>query len=169
LEAILASLPEKVVAVDSGVGDVNESDVLTAKVGNAYIFAFEAKIPGSVIKLAEAEKVRVKRFEIIYELINEIEAILKKGRVEIVGKAQILASFPFNNKKVAGSKVLEGKITKGDTLVLVRADKEIGKARATSLKKQKSEVGIVGQGEEFGVIMEPQLDFEVGDVLVSTR
>ncbi len=169
LEAIIASLPAKVVVVDSGIGDVNESDVLTAKVGNAYIFAFEAKIPASVIKLAEAEKIRLKRFEIIYELIQEVEEILKGGKVEILGRAQILASFPFNNKKVAGSKVLEGKITKGDTLILVRQDKEIGKARAHSIRKGKQEVGVVGQGEEFGVIIEPQLDFNVNDVLVSTR
>jgi translation initiation factor IF-2 len=80
-----------------------------------------------------------------------------------------MASFPFNNKKVAGSKVLDGRITKGDTLILQRADKDIGKVKATSIKKQKIEVPSVGQSEEFGVIIEPQLDFQVGDVLVSVR
>jgi translation initiation factor IF-2 len=94
---------------------------------------------------------------------------LKSGRTEIVGRAQVLASFPFNNKKVAGCKVLDGRITKGDSLVLTRDAKEIGKAKAVSLKKQKLEVASVGQSEEFGVITEPQLDFEVGDVLLSVR
>ena len=61
LEAIIASLPAKTVVVDSGVGDVNESDILNAKVGNAYVFAFEAKIPASIIKLAASEGVRVKK------------------------------------------------------------------------------------------------------------
>ena len=75
LEAIVASLPPKVVVVESGIGDVLGSDVLTAKVGNAHIFAFETKIPNSVAKLAEADGVRVKRFDIIYELIAEIEEI----------------------------------------------------------------------------------------------
>ena len=80
-----------------------------------------------------------------------------------------MATFPFNNKKVAGCKVTEGKISKGDKLILVRDEKEIGKAKATSIKKQKTEVAQVGQGEEFGVILDPQLDFLAGDVLVSSR
>ena len=130
---------------------------------------FESKIPNDVAKLAEAEKVKVERFEIIYELLQRLEEILKSGRVEIVGRAQVLASFPFDNKKVAGCKMLDGRIAKGDSLVLTRDAKEIGKSKAISLKKQKLEVASVGPSEEFGVITEPQLDFAIGDVLVSVR
>jgi len=169
LEAIIASLPPKVVVVDSGVGDITSSDVLNAKTGNAYIFAFESKIPNEIAKLAEAEKIKVERFEIIYELLQRLEEILKSGRVEILGHAQVMASFPFNNKKVAGCKVLDGRITKGDTLSLTRAGKEVGRGKAVSVKKQKVEVPSVGQSEEFGVIIEPQLDFTIGDVIVSER
>jgi translation initiation factor IF-2 len=169
LEAIIASLPPKIVVVDSGVGDINSSDVINAKTGNAYIFAFESKIPNDIAKLAEAEGVKVQRFEIIYELLQKLEEILKSGRTEIVGRAQVLAIFPFNDKKVAGCKVIEGRITKGDILVLQKAGKEVGKAKAVSVKKQKLEVSSVGQSEEFGVITEPQLDFQVGDVLSSVK
>ncbi len=167
LEAIIAALPPKVVAVDSGVGEITTSDVLNAKTGNAYIFSFESKIPSEVIKLAEAEKIKVAKFDIIYELLQAIEEILKGGKVQVLGKAEILASFPFNDKKVAGSRVTEGRISKGDTLILMRGEKELGRTRATSLKKQKVEVSGVGAAEEFGVIMSPQLDFDKGDVLVS--
>ncbi len=167
LEAILAAIPPKIIVVDSGIGDINSSDVLTAKTGNAYIFVFGSKIPNDVAKLADAEKVRVERFEIIYELLQKLEEILKKGRIQELGRAEILASFPFNSKKVAGAKVASGKITKGDNLILMRAEKEVGKGRASSLRKQKLEVGQVGPSEEFGVIIEPQLDFSVGDVIVS--
>jgi len=167
LEALIASIPPKVVVVDSGVGDVTSSDVLNAKTGNAYIFCFDSKIPAEVARLADAEKIKVARFSIIYELLQAIEEILKKGRVQEIGRAEILASFPFNNKRVAGSKVISGRVSKGDLIILMRGDKEIGKVKATSIKKQKIEVGSVGQSEEFGVIIEPQLDFAVGDVLVS--
>lgn len=167
LEALIASIPPKIVVVDSGVGDVTSSDVLNAKTGNAYIFCFDCKIPSDVAKLAEAEKIKVEKFTIIYELLQAIDEILKKGKVQEVGRAEILASFPFNNKKVAGSKVISGRISKGDTMILMRKDKEIGRVKAASLKKQKSDIGSVGQSEEFGVIMEPQLDFMAGDVLVS--
>lgn len=169
LEAIIHTLPPKVIVVDSGVGEVTASDVINAKAGNARIFSFESKIPGTVAKLAETENIQIERYEIIYELLQRVEEILKKGQVEVLGKAQILASFPYNEKRVAGCKVLEGKIAKGDKLILVRADKEIGQGKAISLKRQKNEVTQVSQGEEFGVILEPQLDFQIGDVLVSAR
>lgn len=167
LEAILASLPAKIIAVDSGVGDVTSSDILTAKTGNAYVFAFESKIPLDIAKLAEAEKVKVARFQIIYELIERLEEILKGGKVEIKGHANVLAIFPFNDKKVAGSKILDGKFTKGDSVILMRSEKEIGRSRISSIKKQKQDVVVVGQSEECGMILEPQLDFQIGDVLVS--
>ncbi len=167
LEAIIAALPPKIVVVDSGVGEITTSDVLNAKTGNAYIFSFESKIPNEVIKLAEAEKIKVAKFDIIYELLQEIVEILKKGKVEELGRAEIVASFPFNNKKVAGCKVLSGRISKGDTLILMRSERELGRTKASSLKKLKAEVVGVGPAEEFGVIMSPQLDFDKGDVLVS--
>ncbi len=167
LEAIIASLPAKVVVVDSGVGEITSSDIINAKTGNAFIFSFATKIPASIQKLADAEKITLLKFNIIYELLKEIEEIMKKGKVVEVGKAEILAIFPFDNKKVAGSKVISGRITKGDQIILRRADKDLGKAKAVSVRKGKQEVGSVGQSEEFGVILEPQLDFAVGDVLVS--
>jgi translation initiation factor IF-2 len=167
LEAIIASLPPKIVVVDSGVGEITSSDVINAKTGNAYIYSFETKIPTDIVKLAEAEKITVQKFDIIYELLQNIEELLKKGKVQESGRAQIMASFPFNNRKVAGCKVVSGRITKGDKIILMRAEKEIGKSKAVSVRKQKLEVPSVGQSEEFGVILEPQLDFTVGDVLLS--
>jgi translation initiation factor IF-2 len=89
--------------------------------------------------------------------------------VQVLGKAEILASFPFNNKLVAGCKVSEGKISRGEKLLLMRKDEEIGKIRAQSLKKQKQKVRVVKEGEEFGIIFTPQLDFQVGDVILSVR
>lgn len=169
LEAIIASLPPKIIVVDSGVGDVTSSDIINAKTGNAYVYAFESKIPNDMIKLAEAEGVKVEKFQIIYELLQKLEEVLKKGKVEILGHANVLAIFPFNNKKVAGCKVTDGRISRGDTIVINRGPKEIGKAKAGTIRKQKIEVASVGQSEEFGVILEPQLDFLVGDVIVSVR
>ena len=169
LEAIIASLPPKVIVVDSGVGEITSSDILNAKTGNAYIFAFETKIPNDIAHLAEAEKIKIATFTIIYELLQAVDEIIKKGKVEELGRAEIVAIFPFNDRKVAGSKVLSGRISKGDRLTLIRADKEISKGKAVSIRKQKSEVASVGASEEFGVITEPQLDFAKGDVLVSTR
>lgn len=167
LEALLSSLPPKVVVLGASVGEVTTSDVLSAKGSNALIFVFEAKIPKEVGKFAETEGVRVERFQIIYELIQRLEEILKKGLMVVAGRAEVLASFPFNNQKIAGCKVIEGKITKGDAIILMRADKEVGKTKITSMKKQKQEITEAKAGEEFGAILFPQLDFQIGDVLLS--
>lgn len=167
LEALVASIPQEFVVIEKSVGDVTESDVLNAKANNALIFVFESRIPGSVAKLAEMDKVKIFRFDIIYELLQKLDEIVKSGLIEILGRAEVLASFPFDGKKVAGCKVLQGRIEKTFDLRLTRSDKEIGKITATSIKKQKQEVPGVGQGEEFGIFFHPQLDFQVGDVIIA--
>lgn len=168
LEAIMNNLPEKVVVVDSGVGDIFESDVLLAKAsGVGRIFSFESKISPAVAKLADAEGIKIEAFKIIYELFQRVEEILHKGDIEIIGKAEVIASFPFNKRKVAGCRVIEGKINKSDKLILKRGEKELGKIKAISLKKAKQEIGEAKAGEEFGIIFEPQLDFTIGDMILS--
>lgn len=169
LEAVLSNLPEKVVVVESSVGDIFESDVLLAKSNNASIFAFESKIATHIRKLAEAEGVKIFSYKVIYELFDELKDILKKGQVDVLGKAEVIASFPFNNKQIAGCKVVQGRIVKTDILKLVRKDRELGRIRALSLKKQKQEVNEVRQGEEFGMLFNPQLDFTMGDVILAVN
>lgn len=168
LEAILANIPAGINVVASGVGDVAESDVFFAKAAGATIITFEAKIPSVAAKLAEAEKVKTVEYKIIYELFKGLEDIVAEGTKTVLGKADIVAHFPFDGKKVAGCKLISGVITKKTMLELSRGGKAIGMVRVTSLKKQKSEVVQVSvPGEEFGILFEPQLDFAVGDVLVS--
>ncbi|MFC1625845.1 translation initiation factor IF-2 [Patescibacteria group bacterium] len=167
LEAVITSLPEKVVVIENGVGDVNDSDVLQAKSSGARIFAFDVKVPRGVIGLAKEEGVEIEKFDIIYELLQRLNEILEEGKLKILGKASILATFPFDSKKVAGGKVLEGKIIKGAKVIIMREEEEVGKAKIKSLKRQKEEIAQALAGEEFGAILEPQLDFSIGDVILS--
>lgn len=169
LEALIASIPQEFTVIESGVGDVTESDVLNAKANGSIIFVFESRIPGSVKKLSEMEKVRVERFEIIYELLERLNEIIKSGMVEILGRAEIQAEFPFDGKRVAGSKVLSGRIEKTFDTRLYRGETELGKVKVISIKKQKQEVNGVSQGEECGIFFAPQLDFKIGDVIVAVK
>lgn len=169
LEALIASIPQEFSVIDASVGDVIESDVMNAKSNKALIFVFESKIPASVKNLAEMDKVKIERFDIIYQLLERLQEIVKSGLTEIIGKAEILASFPFDNKKVAGLKIMMGRIEKiGDTR-LMRGEVELGKVKILSIKKQKQEVPGVSQGEECGILFVPQLDFQIGDVIVSVN
>jgi translation initiation factor IF-2 len=170
LEAVLAGMPPEVAVLGSGVGDIFESDVLNAKAqGAGIIIAFESKAAGSVIKLAENEGIKILSYDLIYELFDKIAEIIKSAKTEILGKAEIIAKFPFDNKKVAGAKVINGKIAKTDPLILTRKEAEIGKVKIISLKKQKQDITVAAAGEEFGVIFEPQLDFAIGDVILAVK
>lgn len=169
LEALVASIPQEFAVIEATVGDVIESDVLNAKANKALIFVFESRISGSVKKLAEMEKVKVERFDIIYELLERLNEIVRSGLTEIVGRAEILATFPFNEKRVAGSKIMMGRIEKTGDIRLVRGEKELGKVKILSIKKQKQEVPGASQGEECGIFFAPQLDFQIGDVIVSVK
>jgi len=176
LETILSNLPEKIMVISSGIGDVNESDIFTAKAGSsiklqepARIIVFESKVPSTVAKLAETEGIEIKPFKIIYELFQELENINKRKEIHILGKANILAAFPFENERVAGCKVVEGRIEKGDNINLERNGKKIGEAKIRSMKKEKKDITIAKMGEEFGVIFTPQVDFNIGDVVLSVR
>jgi translation initiation factor IF-2 len=128
---------------------------------------FESKVSGSVAKLAEAEGIKIHSFKVIYELFQTLEELIEATKVVTLGKAEIIGIFPFNNKKIAGCRVIQGKINKQNQIKILRKEKELGIVRPISIKKQKIEVEEVGQGEEFGILFVPQLDFDKGDMLIS--
>lgn len=167
LEALVASIPPEFSVIDASVGDVIESDILNAKANKSLIFVFESKIPATIKRLAEMDKVKIERFDIIYELLERLNEIVKSGLIEVIGKAEIIASFPFDGKRVAGSKIMMGRIDKSSDLRLMRGEVELGKIKLLSIKKQKQEVQSVSQGEECGIFFAPQLDFQVGDVIIA--
>lgn len=174
LEAILAGLPKEVEMIDSGVGEVNESDVLLAGTTGAEIIAFNIKTPVKVKKLAETEKVKISDYQIIYKLFEEIEEKVKKlmepfAGEEILGRAEILKEFEIDKKRIAGCRVIEGEVKKRDKLHLQRGEKLVGDCRIKSMKTGKEKIEGAKAGEEFGAILSPSLDFEIGDMLLSYR
>lgn len=169
LEAITSNLPKDVVLVDSGVGDVTKNDVFMAKSSTpkARIFVFEGSTSSNIKGLADVEGVEIESFDVIYKLFEKMEELVKEGKEKIRGIAQILKTFPYDGKKVAGCRIKRGAIEKGDGLVLMREGEEVGRVRVVSIKKQKDEVEKVKDGEECGILFKPQLDFDKGDMLVS--
>lgn len=173
LEAILGQLSDKVGILFSGVGDINESDIYTASTAKTVIVGFNVKVAREVEKLAEEEKVRIYNYKIIYELISDVEKWLKESQEalieRILGKAQIIAKFKFGDKlSIAGCKVSRGRIIKTDRMRLVRGANVLGTIRVLAMKKQKEDISKAALNEEFGLLFEPQLDFQIGDVLEST-
>lgn len=162
LEAILGSLPENVKVISSSVGGVTESDIQSAISNEAVIVCFNVKAAGTVAKLASVEKVKVVGFGIIYELFDYlkelVEAVQKEGRIEVIGEAKVLKTFPFNSQIVYGCLVTSGKIRLGD---------KAGESKIASLRVGKEAVKEAKKDTECGLILEPQLDYQVGDVIIT--
>ena len=171
LEAITSSLPENVKIVLKKTGDVEVSDILFAKSTGSIILGFNVKVKPQIQILAKTEKVLVKTYTIIYEMIDEIsdfvQGKLEALQEEILGIGKILASFPFEKTKVCGVKIQEGRIAKGDKVRLLRGEEVIGESRVTSVRKGKEQTSKAQEGEEAGIILSPFLDFTIGDMLIS--
>jgi len=173
LEAIESSLPANCQLLKSEVGEINDSDVMLAIGNKAEIVAFNIKVPAMVKKLAQTEKVKISSYKIIYELLEDLDKkalrlISPDIDEEVLGKAEILAEFSMKDK-VAGCRMLEGTIDKKFPIHLSRGGKNIASGHLKSLKQGKTDVETIGNGEEFGAVLSGQLDFQVGDVLVSYR
>lgn len=174
LEAILSSFSDEVEIILSGVGEINESDILLASSTKAEIIGFNVKATAGIRKLAETEGVKIKTYQVIYELLEEIEKrILKKLEPtideEILGEAEIIAEFEIKGQRIAGCRVKKGQISKRDKVHLKRGKKILADGWIKSLRISKEAVEKVKVKDEFGVILSDNLDFAIGDVLVFYR
>jgi translation initiation factor IF-2 len=172
IEAITHSISEdNVKFVIQKTGDIEISDILFAKSTGAIILGFNARLKPEIAKLAKTEKVLVKTYTIIYEMIDEINDFVQ-GKLdalqeEIMGIAKILAKFPYEKTQVCGIKVSEGRIAKGDKIRLLRDDAILGESHVLSVRQGKEQASKIETGEEGGIILSPFLDFTIGDVLIS--
>lgn len=174
LEAARDSLPEEVFVIKSEVGDITDSDIMLAQTTEAVVFGFKVRLSLPVKKLAEEEGVKVKTYEIIYKFLEELqEEILKKAEGEeeekILSKAEIIAEFPYGERRIAGCRVLEGEIARTDKLRLERDSKLIGRVKISSMKHLSQDVKVAKKDSEFGAIFRPDIDFKIGDMLISAR
>jgi translation initiation factor IF-2 len=172
MEAIKAAFPEKIQIVSEGYGDINEADILSARSNKAFVVGFNVQCKGSAAKLADTEKVVYRTYTIIYELLDEMADVVA-GMKEVIsgeremGQGDILASFPFDGMQVAGTRVTQGRLAKGDLVKIIRGEEEIGRAKIKSLRQGKLEVTKVESGNECGVLFDKTLAFQVKDAIIS--
>lgn len=171
LEAITASLGDKVRILFSGVGDITETDIVNASLSQAVIVGFSVRVSKEIEKLAQEQGVIVHSYKVIYELLQDVDKWLKEKeeleKEKILGRAQVMAEFRHGKEKIAGCRMLEGKITSASKLRLVRDGVVLENMRPSSIRKNKEKVDKVGEGEEFGILFQTAIDFKVGDVIES--
>lgn len=173
LEAIVNSLPKEINIVTQKTGEITSSDVLLAKSTGSFIIGFRARVNNSVISMAKTEKILLKNYPIIYELLDEIKDVLEGKQLaaeeQILGEAKILARFPYEKTEVLGIKVVDGRVAKGDRARLIRGEETLGESHVASVRQGKNVVSKVEKGQEAGVILSPFIDFTIGDVLLFHR
>lgn len=175
LESIAAAIEnipseKKVKFLLKETGDVNESDVLLAAASKALIIAFNVKVSVNAKRLSEEEKVFIREYKIIYDLLEEFkEGLVVKAQVKevSVGKGKILALFTAKEGNVAGCRVEEGSFSINDTIKVLRGERELGRSKIKSLKQGSNNLSKVKSGEECGIILENNIDFAVGDIIES--
>ena len=174
--AQLESKEIKTKIIHVGVGDISEADVMLASASGALILGFTVKEDGNALAAAEKEGVTIKKYDIIYQVLEDMERTMlsllepEMKHVEL-GKAEIRQVFTIGKTtKIAGCYVTEGKIVRSKDAVLIRDGKEIFRGAIDQLKRFKDDVKEVAQGFECGISFAKWNDLEIGDIIeVSTQ
>jgi len=160
----------RVMIVHSGVGAINESDVMLASAANALIIGFNVRPDTNARKAAEAEKVDIRTYRVIYDAINDVEAAMKgmlspEFKEVLLGRVEIRQVFNIPKGVVAGSYVLEGKITSTSQVRLLRNGVIVYEGKMDSLRRFKDDVKEVAAGYECGITLEKFRDVKEGDIV----
>lgn len=157
-----------------GVGDISEADVMLASASNALILGFTVKEDSNALAAAEREGVTIKKYDIIYQILEDIEktmvSLLSPEIKEVAtGQVEIRQIFTIGKtQKIAGCYVTEGKINRNDTATIFRDGKEIFKGAVDQLKRFKDDVKEVAQGFECGLSFVKFNDIQEGDIVKFT-
>lgn len=159
----------KVRFVSGGVGAVNENDVSLAQASNALIVAFNTKTDFKAKVLADKYKIEIKNSKVIYELIDNIterisKMVTPKYKERVTGHGEIRMTFKASKVGlIAGTYVLDGKISRGSKVRILRGEEKIYEGEIATIQREKNEAKEVDAGFECGVTFKDFTSFVVGD------
>ncbi|TSC56907.1 MAG: translation initiation factor IF-2 [Parcubacteria group bacterium Greene0714_21] len=174
LEGMLSVLPqEKIVLriVNSGVGDIGEGDVRLAQGTNARVLGFRTKVNASAKEFAERESIPLETFDVIYDLIQRVREVMEKSQEsqlirKDIGSLRVLAVFlREKDRQIIGGRVVDGEVTKGVSVEVVRNGEIAGQGRALNVQKNKKDVDKALKSEECGLLFVGSIQAEAGDIL----
>ncbi|HEY1593691.1 MAG TPA: translation initiation factor IF-2 [Solirubrobacteraceae bacterium] len=177
LEAIadeIAKLPQEEVSVNvirNAVGGVTESDVMLAAASDAVILGFNVRPVGDARSVAEREGVEIRHYAVIYRAIEELrdamQGMLAPEEVEeTLGTVEVRQTFRASRVgTIAGCHVLDGKVTRGSKVRLVRDGTVVYDGEIASLRRFNDDVREVSAGFDCGIVLRDFADIKEGDVL----
>jgi translation initiation factor IF-2 len=161
----------KVRVLHTGSGAVTESDILLASASEAIVISFSIGSEPSAEKLADRMGVEIRHYNIIYQLIDDVEKALH-GMLDpvytevIVGRAEVREIFEGRRgTQIAGCRVTEGRMVKNGDVRVVRDGQIVQDGVVTSLRHFREEVNEMNAGTECGIILQGFNDYQEGDVL----
>ncbi len=155
----------------TGVGGINESDVALARASKALIIGFNVRANPAAREMAQRDKIEIRYYSIIYEIIDDIKAILSGMlaptiKETLIGNAEIREVFSITKVgKIAGCMVTQGAVRRGSKVRLLRDNVVVHEGKLSSLKRFKDEVREVKDSYECGMAFENYQDIKVGDVI----
>ncbi|MCK5332853.1 translation initiation factor IF-2 [Candidatus Parcubacteria bacterium] len=176
---IIETIESETVAVQilkMGVGNITETDIKMCHSSGAEIIGFNVSSSPALEKFAEKEKVEIKIYKVIYELVDEIKEgltlILEPEEVRTdIGIGKVIAIFKSGKKSakkvdmIVGTKVESGKIEKGSLIEVLRNEEIIGTGTVKELQANKKVIKEVKKGNDAGITYEGDIIIEDGDVL----
>ncbi|MGV1873293.1 translation initiation factor IF-2 [Agrobacterium rosae] len=181
IEAIIGSLDKlgtdevRARIIHSGAGGITESDISLAEASNAAIIGFNVRANVQARQAAERAGIEIRYYNIIYDLVDDVKSAMSgllspERRETFLGNAEILEVFNITKVgKVAGCRVVEGKVERGAGVRLVRDNVVIHEGKLKTLKRFKDEVGEVPVGQECGMAFENYEDIRAGDTIECFR
>jgi translation initiation factor IF-2 len=156
--------------IHGGIGAVTESDVSMAAASDGIVLAFNVPVSSEVRRTAERESVAIRTYDVIYELLEEVDQLLR-GLLEpeelehVLGHLEVRGVFYMKKSdQIIGGRVLDG-IVKRLSFRILREGKEIGIGRITSLKHVDTDIKEAKEGSECGLKVETASSIAVGDQL----
>jgi translation initiation factor IF-2 len=174
IKTSLEQIPQEgvnVTVIHSGAGNVTESDVMLAIASRGVIIGFNTGSEPGARRLAEVEGVSIRYYDVIYNVIDDVhkalQGMLEPVMVEVIeGRAEIREVFSAGKRaKVAGVSVIEGRVTRGSSVRVLRRGEMIHESVISSLRRFKDDVREVATGFECGIGVQGFNDYEVGDIL----
>ena len=161
--------------VHSGVGAITETDISLAEASNAAIIGFNVRANAQARVAAERGGTEIRYYNIIYDLVDDVKAAMSgllspERRETFLGNAEILEVFNITKVgKVAGCRVIEGKVERGNGVRLIRDNVVIHEGKLKTLKRFKDEASEVYMGQECGMAFENYEDIRAGDTIECFR
>ncbi len=161
----------KISVIRSGVGTITESDVVLASASNAIVIGFNVIPSSSVKETAKSYNVDIRLYNIIYKLVEEIEAAMK-GMLDpeyeevVTGEAEIREIFHFSKVgNIAGVHVTSGTVKMGSLARLIRDGVVVVETKIASLQREKDQAKEVKSGFDCGLTLENYIDIKKGDTV----